>query len=571
LPQPRSYYIGSSANLSALANDCTAASDSQVNFGPFVGINMLFNQALDCCLWGGGMSFTLDGTSKVWRTTWIGLPNDNYSGLYAGLAHETGHGFGFPHSSGPYSATYDSRWDVMSYAWVRYDSSIGMYNPEGTISYHKNLGGWIPGARKFVPTLNSSTTISIERLAVPISSSNYLMAQIPIAGSTTNFYSVEFRDLVGHDAWVPGKAVVLHKVTTGAGGSPARVVDPDNNSNPNDAAAMWVGGETFTDSPNGISVRVDSINATSATVTITLGTPSSDSLVVNFGGGGGLWMHNVGGAWAQVHSLAPEAVAAANLDGNGIDDLVIDFGPGGGVWLYRNKATWTQLHSLSPTRMAVGDLDGNGIDDVVLHFAGAGIYAWYNSATWTLLHGATPSLLATANIDNSAGDDLVIVFPGQGTWAFRNNTTWALLHGLDAELIAGGDLDAATGADDLILEFAGQGIWRYANNATWSYVHGLNPARVAVGDLDGNGQDDLVVDFGSGAGVWSLTNGATWGLLHGSTSEGLVVGDFNANGREDVVLDLGALAGGLWMRSDTGTWQPVHSLSPVDVIVADLN
>jgi hypothetical protein len=30
------------------------------------------------------------------------------------VTHEMGHGFGMPHSSGPYSATYDSEWDVMS-------------------------------------------------------------------------------------------------------------------------------------------------------------------------------------------------------------------------------------------------------------------------------------------------------------------------------------------------------------------------------------------------------------------------------------------------------------------------
>lgn len=570
LPQPRSYYIGASANLSALATDCTAASDAQVNFTGFVGINMLFNDALDCCLWGGGMTLTLDGMTKVWRTTWVGLPEDNYNGLFAGLAHETGHGFGFPHSSGPYSATYDSRWDIMSYAWIRFDSSIGMYNPQGTIAYHKNLGGWIPAGRRFVPALNTQTTISLERLASPINSSNYLMAQIPIGGSATQFYTVELRDLVGHDAWLPGKAVILHRVTVGTS-SPARVVDPDGNGNPNDAAAMWLAGETFTDSAAGISVRVDSIGATSANVTITLGTPVGDSLVLNFGSGNGLWRYDGGSSWAQIHALSPESVVVANLDNNGIDDLIIDFGSGHGVWVLRNRTTWSQLHTLSPARVAAGDLDGNGVDDVILHFAGAGLYVWYNSTTWALIHTTAPSLLTTANIDGTAGDDLIINFPGQGVWAFRNNSTWSLIHGFDATLIVGGDFDAATGNDDLMLMFPGIGLFQYANNATWSQVHTFPVSRAAVGDLDGNGRDDLVVDFGSGVGVWSLVNGATWSQIHSLPSESLAVGDFTPNGRDDVAIDFGQAAGGIWLRTDANVWQQVHSLSPTDVIFADLN
>lgn len=359
LPQPRSFYVptGGAANLSALADDCIAASDAQVNFSQFVGINMLFNDALDCCLWGGGMWFNLDGTGQVWRTTWIGLPQDNYYALFAGLAHETGHGFGLPHSSGPYSQTYDSRWDIMSNAWIRWDSAIGMYSPQGTIAYHKNLGGWIPSGRKFVPPMNSQTTISIERLAVPISSSNYLMAQIPIGGSATDYYTVEFRDRVGQDAWVPATCVVIHKVNTSGGGSHARVVDPDSNGNPNDAAAIWQAGETFTDSVAGISIRIDSLNATSATVTIAVGAPVGQSIIGTFSGLG-LARYDPGPGWRSLHPVVPEDVVVADVDANGIEDLVVDFGSAYGLWIFKNNATWALIHGASPTRLATGDLDG---------------------------------------------------------------------------------------------------------------------------------------------------------------------------------------------------------------------
>lgn len=575
LPQPRSFYIGSSANLSALANDCTAASDSQVNFNSFIGINMLFNAALDCCLWGGGMFFTLDGTSKAWRSTWVGLPSDNYNFLYSGLAHETGHGFGFPHSSGPYSQTYDSNWDVMSNAGARYEASIGQYYPAGTVSYHKyTIGGWIPTGRRFVPTLNSQTTISIERLAAPISTSNYLMAQIPIGGSSTQFYTVEFRDRAAHDTFVPGKAVVLHKVTTNQGGSHARVVDPDNNGNPNDAGAMWVADETFADSANGISVRVDSINATSATVTITLGTPAvGRSLLVNFGASGpvtGLWRHDLNGAWSPVHAVAPEAMAVGDFDANGVDDVAVDFGATYGLWLLYNNAAWVPLHAWSPTRIAVGDLDGNGRDDVIAHFAGAGLWAFYGGLGWGPIHSAEPSVIATANIDGTGGDDLVLVFPGQGTWVLRNNATWMPLSPLDASVAVGGRFDSPSGPDDLILGFPGLGLFQYSNNATWGAVNSVNAVRLAAGDVDGGGRDDVLIDFGPTYGIWSLTNGTAWTPIHASASEALAVGDLTGNGRADMVIDFGASVG-LWARTDAGAWQPVHATSPLSLAVADLN
>ena len=75
---------------------------------------MMFNQDLDCCAWGGSTYLNLDGQSRMYRITW--LPPWSYKNQ-GPIAHEMGHGFGLPHSSGPYGATYDSRWDVMSDVW----------------------------------------------------------------------------------------------------------------------------------------------------------------------------------------------------------------------------------------------------------------------------------------------------------------------------------------------------------------------------------------------------------------------------------------------------------------------
>ena len=97
------------------------------------------------------------------------------------------------------------------------------------------------------------------------------MAKIPIGGSSTHFYTVEARRVVGYDDQIPAAAVVIHEVDTSnaTGLTPiAEGVDPDNNGDPNDAGARWLPGETFTDGANGISVRVDGSTATGYTVTI---------------------------------------------------------------------------------------------------------------------------------------------------------------------------------------------------------------------------------------------------------------------------------------------------------------
>src|SRR5882724_10151111 len=277
LPQPRSYYVyGSPLQLDfqRAASDCTGVADADVYFPGFVGINLAFNDNLDCCAWGGSWTLTRDGQSRTYRMTW--LPPWGYENQ-GPVAHEMGHGFGLPHSSGPYSATYDSGWDVMSGIWLDcppYDPSYGCVGTH-TISYHKDILGWIPAAQRYMATAGTSQTITIERLGLP-TTSDYLMAKIPIGGSATNFYTVEVRRFVGYDATLPGEAVVIHKVDTTRSDRDAQVVDPDGNGDPNDAGAMWLPGETFLDSPNGISVSVVGQTATGFQVTVSSGAASTD-------------------------------------------------------------------------------------------------------------------------------------------------------------------------------------------------------------------------------------------------------------------------------------------------------
>ena len=280
LPRPRSYYVydrdedgEDDFDHIRLEEDCIAAADADVFFPDFWGINLVFNGDLSVGGFGGPSFRMLDGQQRFWGRVALSSSGSEHAYVWA---HEMGHAFGLQHSSGPYGqddplysdTTYDSKWDVMSGG-----GSCQFRDPEyncigvHTIAYHKDFLGWIPPARKYVAPRNSTRTITLERLAQP-NSDGYLLAQIPIGESTTDFYTVETRLFAGYDDEIPDEAVVIHKVDTTRADRLAQVVDIDNNGDPNDAGAMWTAGETFTDLANGLQVSVDAEHATGFEVTI---------------------------------------------------------------------------------------------------------------------------------------------------------------------------------------------------------------------------------------------------------------------------------------------------------------
>lgn len=267
LPQPHSYYVvNGNLNFDRAARDCTGVADPFVNFAGVAGINLMFNANLGDYAWGGTWYLTLDGVSKSWRMTWE--PPWGYADITV-IAHEMGHGFGLPHSSGNYGQTYDNRWDVMSNGWT--DCGRATHATYGclgqhTISHHKDILGWIPSNQKFTAS-GGTAEITLERLSLP-QTSNYKMAWIPIGGSATRFYTVEVRQQAGYDGKLPGQAVIIHHVDLSRE-RPAYVVDVDGNGDTGDAGAMWTVGETFSDPANGISVYVSSATATGYQVVIT--------------------------------------------------------------------------------------------------------------------------------------------------------------------------------------------------------------------------------------------------------------------------------------------------------------
>ncbi len=258
LPYPLSHYVpgDGSVDISSMATDCTSAADPDVDFPRFWGINQQFNGSFGFSAGTLGPTWTLtaDGQTKTYGMTWLYPWNS-----LADYAHEDGHTLGLPHSNG---------WDIMRHG--NGIPSCGDGIPLHTISWNKDVLGWIPAARKLTVAPNTSRTITLERLALP-GSGNYLMAQIPMENAPGQFYTVEARRRAGYDDCLPGDAAILYQVNPSSNTQPAQMVDGDGNGDLLDAGAMWTPGETFTDAANRITVTVNAQTATGFQVTITRG------------------------------------------------------------------------------------------------------------------------------------------------------------------------------------------------------------------------------------------------------------------------------------------------------------
>lgn len=269
LPESEAYYNPTDSlggtNLSLLANDCIAAADPSVDFSSYAGINMMFNSNFDNgYAWGGSRRYSLDGVTKSFSITWE--PPWGYSSITV-IAHEMGHGFGLPHSSGMYGQTYDNEWDVMSDSWANCgnsrDATYGCLG-QHTIAYHKDMLGWIPADDKFI-TNGYNATVIIDHLAHP-SPSHYRMIKIP-TDDPSYYFTVEVRMKSGYDVKLPGKGVIIHEVDRYRSRD-ANVVDVDNDGDTGDEGAMFIPGETYRNTAYGFSVEVLSETATGFQVAV---------------------------------------------------------------------------------------------------------------------------------------------------------------------------------------------------------------------------------------------------------------------------------------------------------------
>lgn len=214
LPRNHSEYIKPDGypDWDLLVRDCTSLADPTTDFRVFKALNLIFNDTLGCCAWGGKTMQTLDGETRVWPVAWI--PD---WAIQQGLeAHEL---IGHAISSWPHVYEYDGReystsLDFMSspMVCVNPDRRLGCIARNTTI-VNKDSAGWISADRKLVVGIGSSayTTVEQSLLAPP---SGVVEIEIPVPGSSpTKTLHVEARKPVGYDVY--GFGVVVTEAESG--------------------------------------------------------------------------------------------------------------------------------------------------------------------------------------------------------------------------------------------------------------------------------------------------------------------------------------------------------------------
>lgn len=264
--------------------------------------------------------------------------------------------------------------------------------------------------------------------------------------------------------------------------------------------------------------------------------------------------------------LAPDAVAAADFDGDGLADLAVSSDAPDKVSLLFNQGNGTfgaPVHipvgsNTSPHTVRAGDLDLDGDADLAVTLKGTNqLLVLLNTGGGAFTSGGTVS---TGGVEPR---DLVL-----------------------ADLDGDGDLDAAASnrsSDNLAVLFNTAGSF----GGLVLLAAGQEPRGVAAADLDGDGDQDLVaanhdsrdlsVHANMGAGAFS----APVFLSVGSDlrPEGLAAADLDGDGDPDLAAATsgnGFHGVSLFNNSGTGTFTgpvnaAVQGLDPSAVVAADLD
>ena len=263
---------------------------------------------------------------------------------------------------------------------------------------------------------------------------------------------------------------------------------------------------------------------------------SSVTLLLNTGSGGFA-------APVQFSSggLNPTGIAAADFDGDGNLDLAVansaDYNGGTGslvVFKGDGKGAFTQTASfsstgLAPAAVAAADLNGDGKPDLVVTDAGTfsgsengALYVLLNQGRGSFgqpavyLEGTLPGPIAIGDVNGDHKPDLVVsniqgvgVMSGNGDGTFEPPVYYTVAFGPTSIVIA--DLNA-DGKPDLILGSCcgpSEVIYLQGNgDGTFQppfYMSaGASPSSVAVGDLNDDGLPDVLISGGFGGSPGSL-------------------------------------------------------------------
>jgi hypothetical protein len=320
----------------------------------------------------------------------------------------------------------------------------------------------------------------------------------------------------------------------------------------------------------------------------------------------------------QASDVAPNDLAAGDLDGDGRPDLaIVDDRAADAVVLHGQPggafaAPVRVRAGLFPLRVLLTDLDADGRLDLAAtcnpQFQGerAGVLALLGkgdgtfATQTTFAAGGSPAFAAAADLNRDGRDDLAVANAGSddisillagAAGSLAPETRYAA--GSRPRWVVAGDLDG-DGDDDLAVADAGDGVtssgdvavflgWGDGTFAAASfYDGGPGPASLAIADFDGDGRPDLAVAAGGGSDVVILA-GTGGGLFAraGSVRTGLnpvavAAADLNGDGAADLAV-ADAFAGDLavFLGFGDGTFAAAGTyaapLPPNGVVAADLD
>jgi hypothetical protein len=274
-----------------------------------------------------------------------------------------------------------------------------------------------------------------------------------------------------------------------------------------------------------------------------------------------LFSWNVGFAAQQTFAVGsgPVAVAAADLDGDGLPDLavanvvdstvsvLVNTTPAGSPTpSFAAQQTFATGHLL--TAVNVADFNGDGRTDlavdnqtdgtvgvlyntttpfqssvpvVVGQFGGSGVME-FNRTTGIMvtLTAANAKLLAANPLGDVVGE-----FPGHGVWEYLPAFGWKQINGIDADALA---IDPN---GDVTADFPGYGVGEYLPFFGWRPLTGADASLLGMDALG-----DIVGEF-PGYGVWEARPESGWTQINGQdatllamSAGGAVVANFKSVG-----------------------------------------